>query len=332
MQALGADRRARTLAPRDLPADDLSSAILDAAPYLIVVSDLATGCILRMNRLAQAVTGVSEECARGRLLWETILGPEDRPALDMACRAAGGALGHHTTITSATGAERRIVWSLSFLEDERGRRQSLVLTGVDVSSASASSGLFSHVMRDAAAAALVGTDLEGRVTFCNPAAEAMLGYPALSLLGRPLPLGIFDPDELNDRADKLGVPADLRLLTQDLSRLDRRRHEVQIGTLDRRAGRREGSAKDRAGGRGRSIAWDWTLLRADGSRFTAAVAVTTIADASGRKGGYLASAEDVTEARRSRNLLLSGLEREVEAVRRLEALDRAKSDFVATVS
>lgn len=48
--------------------------------------------------------------------------------------------------------------------------------------------------------------------------------------------------------------------------------------------------------------------------------------------GYLGVAQDVTEQRRSRNLLVAGLEREAEAVRRLKELDRAKDDFVATVS
>ncbi|MDX6324784.1 MAG: hypothetical protein QOK15_1138 [Nocardioidaceae bacterium] len=338
MQVPGVEQRARALALRhaagteirDAPGD-LSAAIIDAAPYLVVVGDIATGCVLRMNRLAQSVTGLAEQQVRGRPLWETVLTPEDRPALELAYGAAGGALGHHSAYPTATGGERRIVWSISFLEDEHGVRCHVVLTGVDLSTSAATSGLFSHVMRDAAAVALVGTDLHGRVTFCNPAAEAMLGRPALSLLAKPLPMTIFEPTELHDRAAKLGVPADLRLLTADLSRLDRRRRDVNLGTLDRRA-RREGSAKDRAGQRGRSISWDWTLVRADGSRFTAAVAVTTLADAEGRTTGYLASAEDVTEARRSRNLLVAGLEREVEAVRRLEALDRAKSDFVATVS
>ena len=338
MQVRGVDRRARALVTGDPSrtrsrTDDLSSAVVDAAPYLIVVADIATGCVVRLNRLAESVTGLSQEQVRGRLLWETVLTPDDRPALEMAYAAQGGALGHHSAYRTDAGNERRVVWSISFLEDARGARRQVVLTGVDLSgAASAASGLFSHVMRDAGAVALVGTDVGGRVTFCNPAAEAMLGRPALSLLGRPLPLEIFDQAELRDRAAKLDLPVDLRLLTADLSRLDRRRRDVNLGTLDRRARREGGSARDRAGQRDRPIAWDWTLVRADGTPFTASITVTAVADAHGRPTGYLASAEDVTEARRSRNLLLAGLEREAEAVRRLEALDRAKSDFVATVS
>ncbi len=42
--------------------------------------------------------------------------------------------------------------------------------------------------------------------------------------------------------------------------------------------------------------------------------------------------ERTAELRRSRNLLVAGLEKEADAVRRLKELDRAKDDFVATVS
>ena len=48
--------------------------------------------------------------------------------------------------------------------------------------------------------------------------------------------------------------------------------------------------------------------------------------------GYLGVADDVSEQRRSRSLLVAGLEKEAESVRRLRELDRAKDDFVATVS
>ena len=57
-----------------------------------------------------------------------------------------------------------------------------------------------------------------------------------------------------------------------------------------------------------------------------------VTDSGGKVVGYLGVAEDVTEQRRSRNLLVAGLAKEAEAVRRLQELDRAKDDFVATVS
>src|SRR3954451_25164079 len=194
MQLRGPDPGASALIRRPPPCTglrrppDLPRAVIDAAPYLIVVAEIATGCVLRMNRLAEAVTRLSEDEVRGRLVWDTVLTREDRPALEMAYAASGGALGHHSTYLTADGGERRVVWSISFVEDETGHRRHVLLTGVALSRPTAVSGLFSHVMRDATAVALVGTDVQGRVTFVNPAAEAMLGYPALSLLGEQLPL------------------------------------------------------------------------------------------------------------------------------------------------
>ncbi len=57
-----------------------------------------------------------------------------------------------------------------------------------------------------------------------------------------------------------------------------------------------------------------------------------VADDAGEVVGYLGVADDVSEQRRSRSLLIAGLEKEAESVRRLRELDRAKDDFVATVS
>jgi signal transduction histidine kinase len=60
--------------------------------------------------------------------------------------------------------------------------------------------------------------------------------------------------------------------------------------------------------------------------------VVKVMDSSGEVVGFLGVGHDVTEQRKSRNLLVTGLAKEAEAVRRLETLDRAKDDFVATVS
>ncbi|MBV9830191.1 MAG: PAS domain-containing sensor histidine kinase, partial [Marmoricola sp.] len=161
--------------------------------------------------------------------------------------------------------------------------------------------------------------------------------------GRRLDLAIFDREEFVERAGRLDVPPDLRLLAADLSRLDRRRSNPDLGALDRRRRRdddppreggerreRRGTAADRRAGGG--LARDWTLVRPDGERFTASLQVVKVTDDAGEVVGHLGVAHDVTEQRRSRHLLVAGLEREAEALRRLQELDRAKDDFVATVS
>jgi signal transduction histidine kinase len=57
-----------------------------------------------------------------------------------------------------------------------------------------------------------------------------------------------------------------------------------------------------------------------------------VADAFGRPIGFLFVLRDVTETRRSQEVLVQALDREREAVRRLRMLDAAKDDFVSTVS
>jgi PAS domain S-box-containing protein len=67
----------------------------------------------------------------------------------------------------------------------------VVLSGIDVTPELRASGLFSQLVRTAATPALVATDLEGRVTLYNSAAERLLGFPAASMIGRVLDVGLF---------------------------------------------------------------------------------------------------------------------------------------------
>jgi hypothetical protein len=76
----------------------------------------------------------------------------------------------------------------------------------------------------------------------------MLGFPAASMIGCKLDVGLFDPAEFAERAQRLGVPADLRLLTADLTKLDRRRSSLDLGMLDRRRRRAGDDAGDRRSG------------------------------------------------------------------------------------
>jgi PAS domain S-box-containing protein len=331
----------------------LTPGVLDAVSCLIVVAELPTLAVVRVNAAVRALTGYSEDELLGRR-WEELLEPADRETLRTAIAGSDGpALGVETTLTTQRGDRRRVLWSLALVGDDTEGPSHVVLSGIDVTPELHTSGLFSQLVRTAAAPALVGTDLRGRVTLFNSAAERMLGYAASTMLGQVLSQDLFEPAEFEERALRLGVPADLRLLAADLSQLDRRRSNPDLGSFDRRRGadgeaggterrgeRRVERRTDRRGAgdrrsdrrNGAPQARDWTLVRQGGGRFTASLVVVQVTDAGGEAVGYLGVADDVTEQRRSRNLLVAGLEKEVEAVRRLQELDRAKDDFVATVS
>lgn len=285
--------------------------------------------------------------------WEALFEPSDQETLGRALSWGDRpALGVETSIVTRHEDRGRVLWSIAKPDEESGMPARAVLSGIVVTKELGTTGLFSQLVRTSPPAALVGTDLNGRVNLYNSVAERMLGYPAAHVIGRVLDIGLFDPAELAERAERLGVAADLRLFTGDLSKLDRRRSNPDLGALDRRSpanrrpaegGRRPGECRvkereqgdGRAGDRGGEVATlarDWTLVKNGGERITASLVVVKATDDHGQVVGYLAVANDVTEQRRSRNLLLAGLEKEAAAVRRLQELDRAKDDFVATVS
>ena len=335
--------------------------VLDAVSCLVVVVEMDTGRVVSINAAVQTLTGRSHSDLVGST-WEELFEEADRENMRAAVAGPGAlALGFETSLRTKDGGHRLVLWSVSGFGKALASPSHVVMSGIDVTPEVHTSGLFSQLIRTAAAPALVGTDLHGRVILYNSAAEKMLGYPASAMVGRRLDRALFDPAEFEERAARLGVPADLSLLAGDLSKLDRRRSNLDLGALDRRRrGQRAddgGGASDRRGegergsdrrgdvdrraerrgdGERRSghspQARDWTLIRGCGDRFTASLVVVHVTDAAGKLTGYLGVAEDVTEQRRSRSLLIAGMEKEVEAVRRLQQLDRAKDDFVATVS
>ena len=77
---------------------------------------------------------------------------------------------------------------------------------------------------------------------------------------------------------------------------------------------------------------DWTYVHKDGSTSLVAVTLTAVRDALGQHIGYLAVGRDVTEQREAQRLLEATLEKERQAAERLRDLDRAKNDFVSTIS
>ncbi|SDR74311.1 PAS fold-containing protein [Nocardioides scoriae] len=338
---------------RDAP--DLDS-VLDAVPMLVVVIDRETQHVVRMNRIALHTLECTPEQVIG-VRWQELVDEQTAPVMHAAMSGERSTMGLESTITSGSGHPRRVLWSVGrALESTAMTADHVVLTGLDVTPTGPPQGLFSHVVKGKSTPMIVGTDLAGRVTLFNSTAEHVLGRSACDMVGRALPAELFEQAEIAERAHRLGVPADLTLLTRDLSGLDRRRSDVDLGPLDRRQrrgggpqdrrgggpgdrrDRRSGSADDRRSGgaqdrRGSGAQpRDWTLIRSDGARLTASVSITRVAGDSTDHVGYLAIAEDVTEQRRTRNLLIAGLEKEAEAVRRLRELDRARTDFVATVS
>ena len=157
-----------------------------------------------------------------------------------------------------------------------------------------------HLLRSARTIAFVGTDLHGRITLFNTGAEHMLGIGAAEATGREL-------------VEFIGA--------EDLGRYSRAGGQASV-RRDRRARRRRADPRDPR------------LDLAAGGRAPIKVSMTTnpVTDTFGQVIGYLFVASDITDTRRSQEILVKALRREREVVARLKDLDRAKDDFVSTVS
>ncbi len=162
--------------------------------------------------------------------------------------------------------------------------------------------LAESILTGASGTAIIGWRPDGTIIFFNTGAEDMLGYPAEEVVGRCTLEEFHDREEIHRRADEIGVPAGLRVLTA----------LVDAGAPSERR--------------------DWTMVRRDGTRLTVALRVTARVSQAGEPLGYLAVGDDVTERRRAEAAVRAALERERQALERMEQLDQAKTMFVSTVS
>ncbi|MFN0028778.1 MAG: MASE1 domain-containing protein [Acidimicrobiales bacterium] len=160
---------------------------------------------------------------------------------------------------------------------------------------------FASVLRAATEYSIIAADADGVITLFNGGAERMLGLPAEGVIGTASLTDFHDPAEVESRAIELGVPADF--------------HVFVPGTWE-----------------GRSDTREWTYVRGDGRRVPVLLTVTATRAENGTPSGYIAIATNISESKLAQRQLFEALATERALVERLEDLDQAKSDFVATVS
>ncbi len=280
----------------------LTDITLDTTPCLIIVADM-TGTVLRVNRATTRITGFGEKQLVGRPLWETLTSPDSRDAVramydDPSGNAIIGAA--ESGVRTLDGDVLRILWSRDIVRDEHGDAAYAVITGLDVTAERNASGLMRHMLAAALTTALIGLDNRGRITVFNAGAEKILGYDSFTALGMDF-IDILDPEELAQwTSEHLSLP--------------------NFDTLAKRLSS------------GRPISDDWYWVRGDASTTLVSMTLSVVEDSHGHQVGYLCVASDVTDIRRSEELLVSALEKERLVVDRLRDLDAAKDEFVSTVS
>ncbi|AWK87958.1 PAS domain-containing sensor histidine kinase [Azospirillum thermophilum] len=129
---------------------------------------------------------------------------------------------------------------------------------------------FRKAMEDSLTVGMRARDLEGRITYVNPAFCRMVGVPAEELIGRGPPMPYWLPEELEEA---------------------------------------EAAFRAVLAGKAPSNGLEMRFRRADGERFDALIYEAPLIDANGRHAGWMGSVLDVTERKRAEELARQQQER-----------------------
>ena len=83
---------------------------------------------------------------------------------------------------------------------------------------------------------------------------------------------------------------------------------------------------------GQDNAQDWLLRQTDGRHRVISVRLSVLSDTAGEVDGYVIVGDDVSVRREAEQVLRDTVQQQAEAVQRLESLDAARTDFIATAS
>lgn len=139
---------------------------------------------------------------------------------------------------------------------------------------------FRRAMENSMLTGMRAMDLEGRITYVNPAFCAMTGFSESELIGLMPPYPHWPPDRQEES---------MRLLQQELQ------------------------GRSPAGG------IEVKIMRKDGSRFDSRMYVSPLIDARGQQTGWMTSMTNITEAKRVRDQLSASHERFTTVLEGLEA-------------
>jgi PAS domain S-box-containing protein len=110
------------------------STVLDIAGALVVVLD-PTGHIVRFNRACQDVTGYQLAEIHERPIWNTLIPPEERAAVQgvfTALTSTALPSRHDNHWLTKAGDRRLIAWSNSVIKGDSGRVRYVIATGIDI--------------------------------------------------------------------------------------------------------------------------------------------------------------------------------------------------------
>ena len=230
--------------------------------------------------------------ASGRVLASTVVMPQGKqmpPAAivyDVAIGPAGNGLvlrgqGYRTSIGLVSNGLFWMVAALSVLTvwmllgTWRHMRRRLQMQSALVSEAN-----FRRAMENSMLTGMRAMDMEGRITYVNPAFCAMTGFSEGELIGRQPPFPHWPPDRVDENH---------RLFQQELQ------------------------GRSPAGG------IEVKVMRKDGTLFDARMYVSPLIDPKGQQTGWMTSMTNITEAKRIRDQLSASHERFTTVLEGLDA-------------
>jgi PAS domain S-box-containing protein len=282
--------------------------VVDLVPDLLW-SNQPDGRVDWFNQRWSEYTGLDDSEALGDG-WMAAIHPDDLPTTRVLWRQSlrsGKAVVHEHRIRRHDGQYRWHLLRTQPVRDAQGRIERWFGSATDVHDQRIARDLLERrvqqrtgelrMVLNNAASAIVATDLAGRITTLNPAAEALLRLPAVQATGRPV-LDFIDRRTLRRRIH--GLPQEVRRALRPRSEPHARRWPAVPGG-------------------------EWRCVRADGSGFPALVNVSVLRDEQDQATGFLGVVTDLSERKR---LELALRQRTAQA----EAANRAKSTFLAHMS
>jgi diguanylate cyclase (GGDEF)-like protein/PAS domain S-box-containing protein len=172
-----------------LPSDsDLLEALLDSSNAILAIFDRA-GSIVRVNVAFEQVIGFAPDEVLGRSIWSLAI-PAERQ--DWRADIIGGFASEQADRTQwrwqlKNGQERIISWATWPVRDRDGRIAFRVGTGFDVTEQRQTQRRASELAQivENLGEAIIRTDDQFNIQYCNPAAETLYGYRLEDLRGRP---------------------------------------------------------------------------------------------------------------------------------------------------
>lgn len=241
------------------------------------------GRFRRANPAFERVLGRSPEALIGGNLLE-LVHPDEATAtrLHLAELTLGRIAAFENRCLHADGSYRWLMWSINPVPEEK----LFYAVAHDVTQRRAAEETlraeyaFRRAMEESVITGLRAIDMEGRITFANPALCRMLGWSQEELVGVKAPFPYWPPEH----------------------------REVCAHNLDMTLS-----------GHAPSNGFEMRVMRKNGERFDARFYVSPLIDAEGRQTGWMASINDITESRRARAALEASHERFVAVLDGLDA-------------